>query len=141
MKKITNSQWEKIERNPFNSFYKIGYYDAEQNRFDEVATWQNHYGTAGANYGLLQIWTPLHNVSFFEKQGGYNTAGGYNKPIANLEGCLYQYKKAVDGKEIVTDHAEGIKYSNCGSIASLMEELKDYLQYHFNVKLFVLPII
>ena len=140
MKKITNSQWEKIEKNRIISFSKIGYYDEKNNRFEEVARWRNTVGSAGANYGLLQIWTPLYNISLFEHQGGYNTSGGYNKPIANLECCFYQLKKAIENNEIVTDRST-FNYSNCGSISSLMSELKDHLQYHFNKKLFIIDIL
>lgn len=138
MKKITNNMWDKIEHNPVNSFKKIGWYDSENNRFQEVTRWRNTHGTTGANFGMLNLWTPLYDVHFFESQGGRNTCGGYNKPIANLEGCLYQLKKAIENNEIT--HEGDFNYSDCGSIDSLMAELKDYLQKMFKVKLFILDI-
>ena len=138
MKKITSSMWNKVERNPFNSFKKIGWYDAKNNRFQEVARWRNTYGTTGANFGMLNIWSPLYDVHFFESQPGRNSAGGYNKPIANLEGILYQYKNALEN-ELVNDCGD-FSYSNCGSIDSLMNELKDFLQKQFKEKLFILDI-
>ncbi len=138
MKKLTSSQWDKIERNPFNSFKKIGWYNTDRNYFEEVARWRNTYGTTGANFGMLNIWSPLFDAHFFESQPGRNSAGGYNKPIANLEGCLYQLKKAVENGEIVSEGQ--ITYSNCGSIDSLMKELMEYLQRQFKVKLFILDI-
>jgi hypothetical protein len=138
MKKITSNMWDKVERLPFNSFKKIGWYDSENNRFQEVARWRNTHGKTGANFGMLNIWTPLYDVHFFESQGGCNVCGGYNKPIANLEGCLYQLKKAIENNEIT--HEGDFNYSDCGSIDSLMVELKDYLQKMFRVKLFILDI-
>ena len=131
--------WDKVEYNPYNSFKKIGWYDAENNRFQEVARWRNTYSKqSGANYGMLNIWSPLFDAHFFESQGGRNTCGGYNKPIANLEGCLYQLENAIDKNEIV--HEGTFNYSNCGSIDSLMNELKEYLQKMFKVELFILDI-
>lgn len=138
MKKLTSNQWDKIERNPFNSFKKIGWYNQDRNSFEEVARWRNTYGTTGANFGMLNIWSPLFDAHFFESQPGRNSAGGYNKPIANLEGCLYQLKKAVENGEIVSEGQ--INYSNCGSVDSLMKELMEYLQRQFKVKLFILDI-
>lgn len=138
MKKITSNMWDKVERLPFNSFKKIGWYDSENNKFQEVARWRNTHGTTGANFGMLNLWTPLYDVHFFESQGGCNVCGGYNKPIANLEGCLYQLKKAIENNEIT--HEGDFNYSDCGSIDSLMIELKDYLQKMFKVKLFILDI-
>ena len=138
MKKITSAQWEKIERNPFNSFKKIGWYNQETNRFEEVARWRNTYTKNGSNYGMLNIWSPLYDVHIFESQGSNNTCGGYNKPIANLESCLYQLKKAIDNNEIV--HEGNFNFSSCGSIDSLISELKDYLQKMFKVKLFIVDI-
>lgn len=138
MKKITNTQREKIEYNPFNSFKKIGWYDEKNNRFQEVARWRNTYGTSGANYGMLNIWCPLFTAHFFEHQGGRNTCGGYNKPIANLESCLYQLKNAIENNEFV--HEGNFNFSSCGSIESLISELKDYLQKMFSVKLFIIDI-
>ena len=138
MKKITSNMWDKVEKNLFNSFKKIGWYDSDSNKFQEVARWRNTYGTTGANFGMLNIWTPLFDSHFFESQGGYNVCGGYNKPIANLEGCFYQLKKAIEKGEIVSEG--DFNYSNCGSIDSLMNELKDYLQKQFKVKLFILDI-
>ena len=139
MKKITSNMWDKIEFNPVNSYKKIGLYDSEKNCFVEVARWRNTYNKAsGANYGMLNLWTPLYNAHFFESQGGRNTCGGYNKPIANLEGCLYQFKSAIENNEIV--HEGDFSYSGCGSIDSLMEGLKDYLQKMYSVKLFIIDI-
>ena len=138
MKKITSKMWDKVEYNPFNSFKKIGWYDSKANKFQEVARWRNTYGSTGANFGMLNLWTPLFDAHFFESQGGRNICGGYNKPIANLEGCLYQLKKAIDDGELV--HEGDFNYSDCGSIDSLMAELKDYLQKMFKEKLFVLDI-
>lgn len=138
MKKITNNQWDKIEHLPFNSFKKIGFYDVEKNNFFEVARWRNVYGSTGANFGMLNIWSPLFDCHIFESQPGRNSAGGYNKPIANLEGCLYQLKNAIEKNELV--HEGQLSYSNCGSIDSLMNELKEYLQKMYNKKLFILDI-
>lgn len=138
MKEIKHTQWNKVERLPFNSFKKIGWYNQDRNCFEEVARWRNTYGTTGANFGMLNIWSPLFDAHFFESQPGRNSAGGYNKPIANLEGCLYQLKKAVETGEIVSEGQ--ITYSNCGSIDSLMKELMEYLQRQFKVKLFILDI-
>ena len=138
MKKITSAQWEKIEHNPFNSFKKIGWYNQETNRFEEVARWRNTYGTSGANYGMLNIWSPLYNVHIFESQGSNNTCGGYNKPIANLESCLYQLQEAIKNNEIV--HEGDFNFSRCGSIDSLINELTAYIQKMYNVKLFVIDI-
>lgn len=64
MKKLTSSQWDKIERNPFNSFKKIGWYNTDRNCFEEVARWRNTYGTTGANFGMLNIWSPLFDAHF-----------------------------------------------------------------------------
>jgi len=139
MKKITNSMWDKIEFNPINSYKKIGFYDSEKNCFYEVARWRNTYSKAsGANYGLLNIWCPLYDVHFFESQGGRNTCGGYNKPIANLEGVLYQYKKALE-TELVNDCGD-FTCNNCGSIDSLISELKNFLQKMYKAKLFIIDI-
>ena len=139
MKKITSTQWDKIEHNTLNSMKKIGYYDAEKNRFEEVARWRNTYGkSTHANFGMLNLWTPLFSAHFFESQPGCNSAGGYNKPIANLESCLYQLKNAIENNEIV--HEGDFSYSNCGDISSLMEELKNYLQKMYVAKLFIIDI-
>lgn len=139
MKKITNSQWDKIEYKPLNSYKKIGFYDAEKNNFVEVARWRNSYGKDGTNDGLLQIWSVTFDFTGYEHQRGNNYSGGYNKPIANLESCLYQLKKAIENGEIVTD-CKDFNYSNCGSIDSLIEGLKDYLQKQYKVKLFILSL-
>ena len=140
MKKITSTMWDRIEKNPFNSYAKIGYYDASRNEFNEVVRWCNTYNSnSGANYGMLSIWAPLFGVHFFESQGGYNTCGGYNKPIANLEGCLYQFKQFLEKNEIV--HEGNFEFSNCGSINSLLDELKGYLQKMYNEKLFIIYIV
>lgn len=140
MKKITSYMWDKIEYNLVNSYKKIGFYDDENNRFFEVARWRNTYNKAsGANYGMLNLWTPLYNAHFFESQGGRNTCGGYNKPIANLEGVLYQYKKALDNHELVNDCGEFV-CSDCGSIDSLISELVNFLQKMYIKKLFVIDI-
>ena len=139
MKKITSNMWNKVEKNPFNSFKKIGWYDTKNNRFEEVARWRNTYGKSTyANFGMLNIWTSLFDAHFFESQPGCNSAGGYNKPIANLEGCLYQLKNAIEENEIV--HEGSFNFSNCGSIDSLMNELKEYLQKMFSEKLFIIDI-
>lgn len=131
-KKITSAMFDKIEYNALNSFYKIGFYDVEKNQFNEVARWRNSYNkSSGANYGLLQVWSITFDFIYFESQGGFNTCGGYNKPIANLEGCLYNLKKAH----------EDFNFSNCGSIESLMNELMVYLQQQYKAKLFLLPLI
>lgn len=140
MKKITNAQWERVEHNPLNSMKKIGFYDAEKNSFVEVARWRNAYSQAsGANYGLLQVWTVLFNSAFFESQGGRNTCGGYNKPIANLESCLYQLQEAIKKNEVV--HEGDFEFSSCGSIDSLMRELMEYLQKMYSAKLFIIDIL
>ena len=141
MKQITNSQWRKIESKPFNSFKKIGWYNQEKNTFEEVARWRNVYGSTGANFGMLNLWTPLFNAHFFEDQPGNNYAGGYNKPIADLEGCLWQLREAIKNGELVSDgDIKKLDNIHCGSIDSLMETLKDYLQYQFNKKLFIVDI-
>ena len=140
MKKITNTQWERVEYNPLNSMKKIGFYDGTSNTFVEVARWRNTYSQAsGANYGLLQVWAVLFNVSFFESQGGRNTCGGYNKPIANLESCLYQLQDAIKKNELV--HEGDFEFSSCGSIDSLIHELMAYLQKMYSATLFIVDII
>ena len=140
MRTITNSMWNKVEKNTLNSMKKIGWYDSKNNRFQEVARWRNTYGKSTfANFGMLNMWTPLYNVHFFESQPGCNSAGGYNKPIANLEGCLYQYKKALEN-ELVND-CGNFEFSYCGSIDSLIEELKNFLQKMYREKLFIIDII
>lgn len=134
MKKISSSFWDKIEKNNKNSFYKICFYDGE--KLQEIARWRNSYNAnSGANYGLLQIWSITFNFTASEMQGGWNTCGGYNKPIANLEGCFYQFKTALES-ELVNDCGE-FNYSNCGSITSLLDELKNFLQKQYKVKLFL----
>ena len=138
MKNITNSMWNKIEHNGKNSYYKIGFYNKERNCFEEVARWRNAYNSnSGANYGLLQMWTRTFSVNLFESQGGRNTCGGYNKPIANLEGCLYQFQKAIENKEIVTDGGE-FEFSYCGSIESLLSGLMAYIQKQYIMPLFLM---
>ena len=140
MKKITDTQWERVEYNPLNSMKKIGFYDAENNSFVEIARWRNAYSKeSGANYGLLQVWAVLFNASFFESQGGRNTCGGYNKPVANLESCLYQLQDAIKGNEIV--HEGDFTFSSCGSIDSLIRELMSYLQKMYKAKLFIIDIM
>jgi hypothetical protein len=139
MKKLSNNQWEKIEYNPLNSMAKIGFYDETKNAFNEVARWRNTHGATGANYGCLQIWSITFDFIGYEKQKGCNYAGGYNKPIANLESCLYQLKKAIENKEVVTDSGD-FNYSNFGSIDSLLNELKDYLQKQYTKKLFIVSV-
>lgn len=137
MKKISSTFWDKIENNNKNSFYKICFYDYEGEKLQEVARWRNSYNSnSGANYGLLQIWSCTFNCSFGESQGGWNTCGNYDKPIANLEGCLYQLGQAIKNKEIITD-CPVFTYSSCGSITSLLEELKEYLQKQYKTKLFL----
>lgn len=134
MKNIPSFIYDRIENNNKNSFFKICFFDGE--KLQEIARWRNSYNAAsGANYGLLQMWTSLYNVSFYETQGGRNTCGGYNKPIANLEGCLYQFQKAIEN-ELVNDCGP-FKFSYCGSIESLLETLKNYLQKQFEKKLFL----
>lgn len=136
MKKISNTFYDRIENNNKNSYYKICWYDVDNAKLQEVARWRNSYNAgSGANYGLLQIWSCLYNVSFGESQGGRNTCGGYNKPIANLEGCLYQFKTALEN-ELVNNCGE-FTYSDCGSITSLLEGLKNFLQKQYKVKLFL----
>ncbi len=138
MRKITSSQWDNVEYNAWNSAKKIGFYNADKNCFEEIVRWRNAYNkTTGSNYGLLQIWTNLYSFSFFEKQGSRNQCGGYNKPIANLESCLYQFEEEM--KENPYGRKE-FKFSSCGSIDSLINELKDYLQYQYKEKLFIIGI-
>ena len=133
--------WDKVEKNTLNSMKKIGWYDSKTNRFQEVARWRNTYGKSTfANFGMLNIWCPLYNAHFFESQGGCNVCGGYNKPVANLESCLSQYKKALEENELVNDCGE-YELSACGSIDSLIEELKNFLQKMFREKLFIIDII
>lgn len=139
MKKITDTQWERVEYKPLNSMKKIGFYDADKNQFIETARWRNAFSpSSGANYGLLQIWSPLFNACFFESQGGRNTCGGYSKPIANLESCLYQFQQAVEKNELV--HEGEFAFSSCGSIDSLIKELTAYLQKMYKAKLFIIDI-
>lgn len=129
--RITSNMWEKIEKNDKNSQVKIGWYNPEKNQFNEVIRWRNSYNArSGANYGLLQIWSILFDFRAWESQGGFNTCGGYNKPIANLEGCLYSFQQM---------HGD-FKFSNCGSISSLLEELTAYIQRQYKVKLFTVTI-
>ena len=137
-KTIPSSIYDRSEKNNKNQFYKIGYYDTEKNCFCEVARFRNSYNAAsGANYGLLQIWSITFNAAYYETQGGRNTCGGYNKPIANLESCLYQLKCDIEDNKIVTDCGE-FSCSSCGSILSLLSELKDYLQKQYTIKLFIM---
>jgi hypothetical protein len=117
---------------------KIGFYDSNKNTFVEIARWRNSNNNMGANFGLLQLWTPLYCAAFYDKQKNNNLAGNYNKPTANLESCLWQFKKAIEKKEIVSENT--INYSDCGSIDSLIRELKDYLQYMYKEKLFIIDI-
>lgn len=134
MRAITNLFYDRIENNNKNSFYKICFYDGE--KLQEIARWRNSYNaSSGANYGLLQIWSSLYCVSFCESQGGRNTCGGYNKPIANLESCLYQFKTALEN-ELVND-CGNFECSSCGSINSLLVTLKNFLQKQYKEKLFL----
>lgn len=138
MKNIPNSIYDRIENNKKNEFYKIGYYDNEKNNFVEVARFRNSCNIAsGANYGLLQIWAITFDWAGYETQGGYNTCGGYNKPIANLESILYDFKYAIENNEIVTA-CGSFECSSCGSVLSLLGELKDYLQKQYTIKLFIM---
>ncbi len=139
MKKLTDSQWEKIEYNALNSMAKIGFYNEERNTFEEVARWRNTHTREGANDGCLQIWSITFDFIGYDHQKGNNYSCGYNKPIANLEGCLYQLKEAIKEKEVVTDCGD-FNYSNCGSIDSLLNELKDYLQKQYSEKLFIVSV-
>lgn len=136
---LSSSQWDKIEYNPLNSMAKIGYYNEERNTFEEVARWRNTHGTSGTNDGCLQIWSVTFNFIGYEHQKGWDYSGGYNKPIANLEACLYQLKEAIERKEVVTDCGD-FNYSSCGSIDSLLNELKDYLQKQYTKKLFIVSV-
>lgn len=136
---LSSSQWDKIEYNPLNSMAKIGYYNEERNAFEEVARWRNTHGATGTNDGCLQIWSITFNFIGYEHQKGWDYSGGYNKPIANLEACLYQLKEAIKNKEVVTDCGD-FNYSNCGSIDSLLNELKDYLQKQYTKKLFIVSV-
>lgn len=139
MKKLSSNQWDKIEYNALNSMAKIGYYNEERNTFEEVARWRNTHSREGANDGCLQIWSVTFDFIGYEHQKGNNYAGGYNKPIANLESCLHQLKKAIENKEIVTD-CGAYTVDSCGSIDSLLNELKDYLQKQYNKKLFIVHV-
>lgn len=132
MKRLSSSQWDRVEYNPLNHYVKIGYYDINHNSFVEVARFRNAYTHNGSNYGLLQIWDEIHpTYAFFNAQGSNNTCGGYNKPIANLEGCLYQFKE-----EIKKSFNEDFTFSDCGSIDSLTTGLMNYLQSQYRIKLF-----
>ena len=129
--KITPTMFDKIEYNNKNSYQKIGYFDLEKNQFCEVARWRNSYSkNSGANYGLLQIWAVTFDFASFSSQGGRNTCGGYNKPVANLENCLHQFSKSAEGT--------GFSFSSYGSTQSLLEELKNYLQNQYKAKLLLL---
>lgn len=143
MRNIPSSIYDRIEHNNKNQFYKIGYYDAEKNSFVEVARFRNSYNkSSGANYGLLQVWSVTFDWAGYETQGGYNTCGGYNKPIANLESILYNFKKAIENHEIITDCGPfacgAFDFSSCGSVTSLLGELKGYLQKQYTVSLFLM---
>lgn len=140
MKKATTFIFNAVESNPLNSMKKIGYYDSESNSFVEVARWRNSYSHTGVNYGLLQIWCPLYDIHIYEKQRGYDYAGGYNKPIANLESCLYQLDQAIKNRELVSE-LRSLKYRDCGTIDSLISDLKDHLQAMYKAKLFVIDIM
>ena len=136
---IPNSVWDSVEYNPLSYNIKIGFYNRVDNCFCEVARFRNSYNkNSGANYGILQIWNSIFNCSFYEKQGGRNTCGGYNKPIANLESCLYQFSNFTDS--FMNKELQGLKHSfnNCGSIDSLMNELRDVLQCLYNSPLFII---
>lgn len=138
MRKIPSTIYDRIENNNKNQFYKIGFYDDVNNSFYEVARFRNSYNSnSGANYGLLQIWSCTFTQSYYETQGGYNTCGGYNKPIANLESCLYQLSQDIENKKVVTD-CGAFEVSSCGSVTSLMDGLKNYLQKQYIKKLFVI---
>lgn len=137
MKKISNSFYNKIENNNKNQYYKIGYYNPDAKRFEEVVRFRNSYNKdSGANYGLLQIWSCTFDFAACESQGGWNTCGGYNKPIANLEGCLYQLKEAIENHELTDCGA--FDFSGCGSVVSLLEGLRDYLQTQYALPLFLM---
>ena len=138
MRKISSTIYDRIENNKKNEFYKIGYYDNEKNSFIEIARFRNSCNmTSGANYGLLQIWSITFDAGYYETQGGYNTCGGYNKPIANLESCLYQLECDIKNNKIITDGGD-FSCSSCGSVLSLLGELKDYLQKQYTVNLFIM---
>jgi hypothetical protein len=139
MRKITNNQWNKVEYRPLNSYRKIGFYDSAKNNFVEVARWRNSYGKDGTNDGILQIWSITFDFLGYDHQRGNNYSCGYNKPIANLEGCLYQLKTDIENGAIITDCGD-FNYSHCGSIESLIEELKNYLQKQYKEKLFILSL-
>lgn len=128
---IKSSDWDKIEYNRLNYYYKIGFYNAKTNHFEEVARYRNSCTNNGSNYAMLQIWSVLFNYNAFYKQGSNNVCGGYNKPIANLEAILYQLK--LDR----TDEG-GISYPDCCSMDSGINAIKDYLQKQYTVKLFVI---
>ena len=138
MRKIAYTNWKRVEGFTKNQYYKIGYYDIEKNCFVEVARFRNSYNkNSGANYGLLQIWSRTFCVEYFDKQKGYDYAGGYDKPDANLSNCLYQLKCDIEDNKIVTDCGE-LVYSSCSSVTRHIDELKDYLQKQYIVKLFVM---
>lgn len=138
MRKVTSVIYDRVENNPKNSYWKIGYYCKDSNSFVEVARWRNSYSPAsGANYGLLQIWSITFDAQISETQGGRNTCGGYNKPIANLEGCLWQLKKAFENRELCSD-AGAFEYPDCGSVTSLLEALKNRLQKQYVTPLFLI---
>lgn len=129
---ITTNMYDKIQGNPKNSFFKIGY--AKEGSFKEVARWRNSYNMQSyANYGLLQIWCDDIVFSCFENQGGCNTCGGYNKPEANLFACIdsfnqYLIELNINQKVDISRH----------SIDSHINNLRDVLEIIMNRELFLI---
>lgn len=121
---ITRNMYDKIEGNPKNSFYKIGF--VENGLFQEVFRWRNSYNQQSyANYGLLQIWHNDIVFSCFENQGGCNTCGGYNKPEANLYACIdsfNQYLKELNINQEVDISCRGID-SHINNLKTVLEKI------------------
>lgn len=128
---INSSDWDKIEYNPLNYYYKIGFYDEKSNQFVEVARYRNSYTSNGSNYALLQIWSIIFDYRAFYRQGSNNVCGGYNKPIANLEAILEQLKQDR------TDEG-GLSYPDCCSMDSGIKALAEWLQKQYTAKLFII---
>ena len=131
MRDVRKEHYDKVSFNRLSDYIKIGYYDKEANTFICAASFRNAVSKSGCNYGLLRVIDDYDNFISFSRQKGYNSAGGYNKSIANFEQCLRDFK------EVHSDFS----CSDCGSITSYTRELKDYLQKSYTEKLFVLVCI
>lgn len=126
---IVKADFRRRDNKRLSDLVRIGFFNSELNKLQIVATYENWNNEKGVNDGFLCLYTSLYYCRYYAAhQKGNNFAGGYNKPIANLEETLTAWKE---------ENNLNYEVDYCGSIYSLMTDLMNELQKQYEDKLFL----